>query len=44
MAKHSYNFDVYYIIQISSILPSAYIALIDQEKNIFYVNNYIDWN
>ncbi len=32
------------IIEISSVLRSAYIVLRDQEKVVFYVNNYIDWD
>ena len=43
-AKYPYNFGAYCIIQISLILHSTYIVFRDQEKIVFYVNNYIDWD
>ncbi len=43
-AKHPCNFGAHCIIEISSILRSAYIVSRDQERIVFYVNNYIDWD
>ena len=42
--KNPYNLGVYRIIEISSILRSAYMAPRDQDKFMFYVNNFIDWD
>ena len=42
--KNLCNLGAYWIIKISSILRSAYVVLKDQDKFIFYVNNYIDWD
>ena len=36
------NLDVHQIIEISLILHSAYAVFKDQNKFVFYVNNYID--
>ena len=44
MAKNLYNFSAYCIVEISSILRSAYVIPRDQEKITFYVNNYMNWN
>ncbi len=41
-AKHPRNLGAYRIIEISSILHSTHIVLRNQERIIFYVNNYID--
>ncbi len=41
-AKHFRNLDTHRILEISSILRSAYIVLRNQERIVFYVNNYID--
>ena len=38
------NLDAYWIIEISSVLHSIYVIPRDQNKFMFYVNNYIDWN
>ncbi len=38
------NLVAYRIIEISSILRSAYVVPRDQDKVVFYVNNYIDWD
>ena len=42
--KNLRNLDTYWIIEISSILHSVHVVLRDQDKCVFYVNNYIDWN
>ncbi len=38
------NLGVYRIIEISSILCSAHMIPRDQDKVIFYINNYINWD
>ncbi len=43
-AEHPRNLGAYCIIEISSILHSAYVIPRDQERIVFYVNNYIDWD
>ncbi len=43
-AKHPRNLGLHYIIKISSILHDAHIIPRNQERIVFYVNNYIDWN
>ena len=42
MAKYLRHLDAHYIIRISSILHSIHVVLKNQEKIIFYINNYID--
>lgn len=37
-------FDANHVIKISLILHVAYVVLKDQEKTVFYVNNYINWD
>ncbi len=44
MAEYSRNLGAYCIIEIFSILRNAHIVSKDQEKIVFYVNNYIDWD
>ena len=44
IAKYLYNFGAHYIVEISSILCSIYVVPKDQEKIVFNVNNYINWN
>ncbi len=41
-AKHHHNLGAHHIIKISSILRSAHVVLRDQERIVFYINNYID--
>ncbi len=43
-AEYLRNLGTYCIMKISSILRSAHIVPRDQEKIVFYVNNYIDWD
>ena len=43
-AENSRNLDAYQIIEISLVLLSAYVVPRDQDKFVFYVNNYIKWN
>ena len=43
-AKNPYNLSAHWIIKISSVLRSTYMVLKDQNKYVFYINNYIDWN
>ena len=42
IAKNPRNFSVYQIIKVFLILNSAHVVFKDQNKVIFYVNNYID--
>ena len=42
IAKNCYNLGAYQIIAIFLVLQSAYMVLRDQNKFVFYVNNYID--
>ncbi len=42
--KHPRNLGAHRIVEISSILHSAYVVPRDEEKIVFYVNNYIDWD
>ncbi len=42
IAENPRNLDAHRIIKISSILHSAHIVLRNQNKFVFYVNNYID--
>ena len=44
MAKNPRNLGAQCIIEISSILRTAHIISRDQDKIMFYVNNYIDWD
>ena len=41
-AENPCNLDVHWIIEISSVLRSAHMIPRDQDKFVFYVNNYID--
>ena len=43
-AENSRNLGAHRIIEISSVLQSAHIVPRDQDKFVFYVNNYIDWD
>lgn len=38
------NLGAHTIMEILSILYSAHVVLRDQDKFVFYTNNYIDWN
>ena len=38
------NLDTHRMIEISSVLRSAYVVPRNQDKFVFYVNNYIDWD
>ena len=44
IAENSCNLGTYRIIKIFSVLHSAHIIPRDQDKVMFYVNNYIDWD
>ena len=44
ITKNSYNLGTHCIVEISSILRSAYVILKDQERIVFYINNYINWD
>ncbi len=44
IAKNLGNLGAHRIIGISSILRSAHVVPRDQDKVVFYVNNYIDWD
>ena len=42
--ENARNLDAHRIIEISSVLCSAYVVFNNQEKFVFYINNYIDWD
>ena len=44
IAKNPRNLGACQIIEIPSVLHSAYMISRDQNKVVFYVNNYIDWD
>ncbi len=44
IAENPRNLGIYRIIKISLVLCSAYVVSRDQDKVMFYVNNYIDWD
>ncbi len=44
IVENLYNFGAYRIIEISLVLRSAHVAPRDQDKVVFYVNNYINWD
>ena len=44
IAKNPRNFGAYWIIEISLILCSVHVIPKDEDKVIFYINNYIDWD
>ena len=44
IAKNLHNLEAHQIIEIFSILYSAYMVPRDQNKIVFYVNNYINWD
>ncbi len=43
-AKYPRNLGAHCIVEISSILRSTQVVSRDQERIVFYVNNYIDWD
>ena len=43
-AKNPRNLDAHRIIEISSVLRSTYMIPRDQDKFVFYLNNYINWD
>ena len=43
-AKNPCNLGAYWIIEISLSPPSAYLISRDQDKFVFYVNKYINWD
>ncbi len=43
-AKHPRNLSAHCIVKILSILRNAFIVSRDQERIVFYINNYIDWD
>ncbi len=44
IAKNLHNLCAHQIIEIFLVLRSAYMVLWDQDKVVFYINNYIDWD
>ena len=42
--KNPRNFNAHRIIKISSILRSAHLVLKNQDKFMFYINKYINWD
>ena len=43
-AENPHNLGAHRIIEVSLVLRSAHIVPKDQDKAVFYVNNYIDWD
>ena len=43
-AENLHNLGTHCIIEVSLVLRSAHVVLRDQDKMVFYVNNYIDWD
>ena len=44
ITKNFCNFDTHQIMKISLILCSTHIVFKDQNKLVFYINNYINWD
>ena len=44
IAKNPRNLDACRIIKIFTVLHSAYVVPKDQDKFVFYINNYIKWD
>ncbi len=44
ITKNLCNLGAYRIIEISLVLGSAYMVSTDQDKVVFYINNYINWD
>ena len=42
--ENLFNLDAHQIIEISSLPRNAHLVPRDQDKFVFYVNNYIDWD
>ncbi len=42
IVENPYNLDIHRIIEISFVLHNAHVVPRDQNKVVFYVNNYID--
>ena len=43
-AENPCNLGAHRIIEVSSVLRSAHVVPRDQDRAVFYVNNYIDWD
>ena len=43
-AENPRNLGAHCIIEVSSVLRSAHVVPRDQDRAVFYVNNYIDWD
>ena len=43
-AENPRNLGAHHIIEVSSVLRSAHVVPRDQDRAVFYVNNYIDWD
>lgn len=42
--KNSYNLDAYYIIELLLVVRNVHIIIKDQDKFLFYINNYINFD
>lgn len=42
--ENSHNLSTYKIIKILLVLRNIYVISKDQDKFVFYINNYIDWD
>ena len=43
-AENPCNLGAHRIIEVSLILRNAHVVSMDQDRMVFYVNNYIDWD
>ena len=43
-AENPRNLDAHRIIEVSSVLRNAHVVPRDQDRAMFYINNYIDWD
>ena len=43
-AENLHNLNTYQIIEILSVPRNAHMVPRDQNKFVFYINNYIDWD
>ena len=44
IAENSRNLSAHRIIEISSVIRNTHVLLRNQDKFVFYINNYIDWD
>ena len=44
MVKNPHNLSTHCIIEVSLVLHSAYVVPKNQDRMMFYINNYNNWN